>query len=59
MVGNVLKAGYGAAGEKPVSFVLTDDQTLYKALMGQAFEVQVRTLSVLMRRVFSVSLYLR
>ena len=41
-LGNVLKAGYGAAGDKPVSFVLPEDQALYKDLMGPAFEVQVK-----------------
>jgi dipeptidyl-peptidase III len=40
-LGNVLKAGYGASGDKPVSFVLEKDQAIYKALMGEAFEVQV------------------
>jgi dipeptidyl-peptidase-3 len=40
-LGNVLKAGYGASGDKPVSFVLPSDQRLYKELMGPAFEVQV------------------
>jgi dipeptidyl-peptidase III len=42
-LGNVLKAGYGASGDKPVSFVLPADQSLYKQLMGPAFEVQVGT----------------
>lgn len=42
-LGNVLKAGYGASGNKPVSFVLERDQELYKKLMGEAFEVQVGT----------------
>lgn len=41
-LGNVLKAGYGASGGKPVSFVSEADQEIYKALMGEAFEVQVR-----------------
>jgi dipeptidyl-peptidase-3 len=41
-LGNVLKAGYGASGDKPVSFVLPADQSLYKKLMGPAFEVQVK-----------------
>lgn len=40
-LGNVLKAGYGASGGKPVSFVCEADQEIYKALMGEAFEVQV------------------
>lgn len=40
-LGNVLKAGYGASGDKPVSFINSDDQSLYKSLMAPAFEVQV------------------
>ena len=44
-LGNVLKAGYGASGDKPVSFILDRDQEVFKALMGEAFEVQVRELS--------------
>ena len=39
-LGNVLQASYGA-GEKPVSFVAEADQALFKALKGEAFEVQV------------------
>jgi dipeptidyl-peptidase-3 len=44
-LGNVLKAGYGASGDKPVSFVRAADQAIYKELMGEAFEVQVRDVS--------------
>lgn len=40
-LGNVLKAGYGAGGAKPVSFIASHDQDNYKKLMGAAFEVQV------------------
>lgn len=40
--GNVLSASY-AVGDKPVSFVRPEDQALYKALKGEAFEVQVTT----------------
>jgi len=39
-LGNVLAASYGA-GEKPVTFVKEQDQALFKALKGEAFEVQV------------------
>ena len=39
-LGNVLAASYGA-GPKPVSFVRQEDQALFKALKGPAFEVQV------------------
>lgn len=40
-LGNVLKASYGVAGDKAVSFIVPSDQDLYKALKGEAFEVQV------------------
>ena len=40
-LGNVLQASYSVAPDKKVSFVATDDQSLYKALKGHAFEVQV------------------
>eukprot|EP00656_Telonema_subtile_P015365 TRINITY_DN18030_c0_g1_i1.p1 TRINITY_DN18030_c0_g1~~TRINITY_DN18030_c0_g1_i1.p1 ORF type:complete len:524 (-),score=117.72 TRINITY_DN18030_c0_g1_i1:1064-2635(-) len=39
-LGNVLAASYGA-GDKPVSFIAEADQQLFKALKGEAFEVQV------------------
>ena len=40
----MLKASYGA-GDKPVTFVTESDQELFKALKGEAFEVQVRALA--------------
>jgi len=39
-LGNVLAASYGAA-DKPVPFIAESDQHLFKALKGEAFEVQV------------------
>lgn len=39
-LGNVLAASYGS-GDKPVTFVAAADQELFKALKGEAFEVQV------------------
>jgi len=39
-LGNVLSASYGA-GDKPVVFIAEADQQLFKALKGEAFEVQV------------------
>lgn len=39
-LGNVLAASYGS-GDKPVTFLLDSDQELFKALKGEAFEVQV------------------
>ena len=39
-LGNVLAASYGS-GEKTVSFIAAADQELFKALKGEAFEVQV------------------
>eukprot|EP00930_Biecheleria_cincta_P024341 TRINITY_DN17432_c0_g1_i1.p1 TRINITY_DN17432_c0_g1~~TRINITY_DN17432_c0_g1_i1.p1 ORF type:complete len:776 (-),score=144.53 TRINITY_DN17432_c0_g1_i1:259-2586(-) len=39
-LGNVLQASYGA-GEKPVTFLVEQDQAMFKSLKGPAFEVQV------------------
>lgn len=39
-LGNVLAASYGS-GNKPVTFLKDEDQSLFKALKGEAFEVQV------------------
>jgi len=39
-LGNVLAASYGA-GDKPIPFIREHDQPMFKALKGEAFEVQV------------------